>query len=92
MEGLSHHRFIYHQIPEQINWVCSPMPLYTAEWDRTLNICGSGPMCIFWVPQVLHGTEAYVWAVSHSRRDAAICQRTPHSPTGVKLRSNNDTD
>lgn len=42
--NLTHH---YHRIPEQINWVCSPMPLYTAEWDRTLNICGSGPMCIF---------------------------------------------
>ena len=36
----------YHRIPEQINWVISPLPLYTAEWGRQLSMTQGGPMCI----------------------------------------------
>jgi hypothetical protein len=36
----------YHRIPEQINWVISPLPLYTAEWGRQLSMT-QGDRCVF---------------------------------------------
>ena len=41
--NLMHH---YHRVPEQINWVISPLPLYTAEWSKQLSMTSGGPMCI----------------------------------------------